>query len=178
MKSIFKLLLVLVVSIIFLAACGNATPDWQTFTGPDGDFTVDMPGNPKAQTQQSKTDKGDITVYMYTVRIGDTDYIIAYSDYPDELIQTPGVQGFLDEVRNNAVNNTKGKLLSEESIELNGNPGRSLRVESPDGTGIAQARMLLVGTRLYQVFAASQKENADSPDIQRFLNSFTLNLDS
>jgi hypothetical protein len=174
MKSIYKFLPALILAIFTLAGCATATPDWQTFTSPEGDFSVDMPGNPVADNQESSTDQGSITVHLYTVRIGNSDYIVAYSDYPEGMIAATGVQAFLDDIRNNAINNTKGKLLAEETIELNGNPGRSLRVESPDGTGIAQARMLLVGNRLYQVFVATEKVNAETADVQRFLNSFTL----
>ncbi len=174
MKKQLILFTFLMVSVLILAGCAQATPDWRTFTGPDGDFAIDMPGDPQSSTSTSDTDVGQVSMNMFTVRVGNDEYIVAFSDYPAELIAAKSVQDFMNDVRDNALNNTSGKLITEQNIELNGYPGRYLNVKSPDGNGIAEARLYLVGNRLYQVFVATPKEEAGSADSQRFLNSFTL----
>jgi hypothetical protein len=133
-----------------------------------------MPGEPKDEINTIQTDSGQIVIHLFGVPIGDTDYIVAYSDYPAELVNEKSPQGVLDSAREGALNNTKGKLLSEQPIELNGFPGRLLVVESPDGKGVAQAKLFLVGNRLYQVFVAALKDKAYTEENQAYLDSFQI----
>ncbi len=157
-----------------LSACAPSTPDWREFVGPDGDFSVQMPAEPQEQVEEYETDSGKITVHMFGATVGGMDYITAYSDYPAEIVAAKGAQGILNDARDGAVTNTKGELVSEQAIEMNGNPGMFLQVGSPDGKGLAQAKLFLVGNRLFQIFVAGPKENAESEDVQFYLNSFTL----
>jgi hypothetical protein len=174
MKKITLAITALLLATMILSACAPSTPDWREFIGPDGDFSVQMPAEPQEQVDEYDTDSGKITVHMFGTSVGDMDYITAYSDYPEELVAAKGAQGILDDARDGAVTNTKGELVSDEAIEMNGNPGRMLQVGSPDGKGLAQAKLFLVGNRLFQVFVAGPKENAESEDVQFYLNSFTL----
>jgi len=172
-KLTFAITALLLVTFI-LSACAPSTPDWREFIGPDGDFSVQMPAEPQEQVDEYDTDSGKITVHMNGTTVGDMDYITAYSDYPAELVAAKGIQGILNDARDGAVTNTKGELVAEEAIEMNGNPGLFLQVGSPDGKGLAQAKLFLVGNRLFQIFVAGPKDNADSEDVQFYLNSFTL----
>jgi ABC-type glycerol-3-phosphate transport system substrate-binding protein len=169
-RLLFSLLLV----ILVLAACAP-TANWQDFTGPEGDFTVMLPGIPKDETQQVESDIGEITVNLFQLPFGNFAYVVAYSDYPMDVVQSKGAQIILDGARDGAVTNTGGTLLEEQDIEIQGYPGRQLKVKSPDGEGIAQARMYLVGNRLYQIFVASPTADSGSPDIPKYLESFRLN---
>ncbi len=175
MKKFLVIIAFLVLSAVILSACGQSTADWREYTNEEGKFSVLLPGEPKEETSSIETDTGTIQIHLFGVPIGDTDYIVAYTDYPAELINTKGAQGILDSARDGAVENTKGKLLSDETIDLNGNPGKLLVVESPDGKGIAQAKIFLVGTRLYQVFVAAAKEKANTEENQNYLNSLRIN---
>jgi hypothetical protein len=170
-KKLF-LLFILILGVLILSACGQTTADWQDFSSTDGKFSVRMPGDPKEESNTITTDSGEITIHLFGVPIGNTDYIVAYSDYPAELVNSKGSAGILDSARDGAINNTKGKLISDESIELNGFPGKLLVVGSPDGTGIAQAKIFLVGNRLYQVFVATEKDSAYTEENLAFLDSF------
>jgi hypothetical protein len=172
MRKIWLLVSVLL-GIMLLASC-TPKANWQEFTGPEGDFTILLPGIPKEEVQVVNSEAGDITVHLFNVPLGSFAYVVAYSDYPADLVANMGAEKLLDGARDGAVSNTRGKLLDESPVEIDGFPGRFLKVLSPDGTGLAQARMFLVGNRLYQIFVASPKSDQDSEDIQKYLDSFTL----
>lgn len=172
MRKKVYLLFILILSTLILSACGQKTADWRDFNSTDGKFSVRMPGDPKEETNTIETDSGEITIHLFGVPIGNSDYIVAYSDYPEELVNSKGSTGILESARDGAIGNTKGKLISGEPVELNGFPGLKLVVESPDGTGIAQAMIFLVGNRLYQVFVAAEKDTAYSEENLAFLDSF------
>jgi hypothetical protein len=172
MRKKVYLLFSLILSVLILSACGQTTANWRDFSNTEGKFTVRMPGAPKEETNTIKTDSGEITIHLFGIPIGDTDYIVAYSDYPTDLVVSKGPTGILDSARDGAISNTKGTLITDESIELNGFPGKLLIVGSPDGKGIAQAKIFLVGNRLYQVFVAAEKDAAYSEENLAFLDSF------
>ncbi len=172
MRKKVYLLFTLFLSVLILSACGQKTADWRDFTSTEGKFSVRMPGEPKAENNTITTDSGEIVIHLFGVPIGNTDYIVAYSDYPAELVNSKGAAGILESARDGAINNTKGTLISDETIELNGFPGMMLVVGSPDGNGIAQAKIFLVGNRLYQVFVAAEKDTAFSEENLAFLDSF------
>jgi hypothetical protein len=172
-KTILALTALLLVAFL-LSACAPSTPDWREFVGPDGDFSVQMPAAPQEQVDEYETDSGKITVHMNGASVGGMDYIMAYSDYPAELVAAKGAAGILQDARDGAVTNTKGSLVTEQALDMNGNPGLFLQVGSPDGKGLAQAKLFLVGNRLFQIFVAGPKENAETEDVQFFLDSFML----
>ncbi len=174
MKKFTLVITAFLLAVFLLSACAPSTPDWREFVGPDGDFSVQMPAEPQEQVDEYDTDSGKIVVHMFGASVGGMDYITAYSDYPAELVAAKGAQGILEDARDGAVTNTKGELVTEQGIEMNGNPGMFLQVGSPDGKGLAQAKLYLVGNRLFQIFVAGPEENAESEDVQFYLNSFTL----
>jgi hypothetical protein len=174
MKKLTLALTAILLVTLVLSACAPSTPDWREYSGEDGDFSVQMPAAPKEQVDEYDTDSGKVVVHMNGATVGDMDYIMAYSDYPADLVAAKGAEGILNDARDGAVTNTKGELVAEQALDLNGNPGLFLQVGSPDGKGLAQAKLFLVGNRLYQIFVAGPKENADSEDVQFYLDSFAL----
>jgi len=167
-------LLVSVLLVTMLLASCTPKANWQEFQGPEGDFTIQLPGTPKEEVQVVNSQAGEIKVHLFNVPLGNFAYVVAYSDYPADLVTSMGAEDLLNGARDGAVSNTGGKLLDESPVEIDGFPGRFLKVQSPDGSGIAQARMYMVGNRLYQIFVASPKADQDSEDIQSYLESFKL----
>jgi hypothetical protein len=174
MKKRWLLLSVLLIVIFSLVAC-SPKPNWQEFIGPEGDFSIQLPGTPKESVSTSNPDIGEVTIHMFNVPMGKYAYVVAYSDYPSDFVQNNGAKKILEGARDGALSNTGGKLLEETSLDLNGDPGLGLKVESPDGKNLAQAKMYMVGTRLYQIFVAGPKDEEGSPDIQKYFESFKLN---
>ena len=57
---------------------------------------------------------------------------------------------------------------------MQGNPGRRMRVAPAAPQATAIMTLLTVGDRLYQLSVVCPKEQSFSPNIDKFLNSFTL----
>lgn len=173
MRKMMFFFMALVLVLFSISSCTN-TAEWREFVGPDGDFSVQLPGDPQETTQEYETDSGLITIHLFTFPLNKFAFITAYSDYPAELIQSKGIETVLNNARDGAIANTEGKLIEEKVFDLNGYPGRFLTVASPDGSGIAQAKLVLVGTRLYQVFVAGPEDQQNAPEISTYMDSFKL----
>ena len=150
------------------------TPTWEEFSSSEGNFSVLMPGAPSHDTKQVQTAVGSIDMHLFSRELRNkTAYVVIYSDYP-EFITRASPDKVLDGGRDAAVANSKGKLLSEEHIFLEGgHAGREIVVEVPD-QGVLKLRAYLVRQRLYQVMLLAPKERIDSEENAKYLSSFKL----
>jgi hypothetical protein len=151
-------------------------PNWKTVTSKEGRFTVAMPGTPAQTKKIVKTATGKLQVMMLVAegRL-DSTFVVSYTDYADADLKKGTIDRRLDQARDGAVDSSGGTLRSEKSIDLAGNRGREIVIES-DGAVIVRMRIFLVQRRLYQVmvlgagpiFAPKEK------DAGIFLDSFRL----
>ena len=156
-----------------LFSSGETQAAWQEFSSPDGNFAVLMPGTPSYEKQNQSTALGPIDMHMFTLNIRrDAAYMIMYSDYP-EIVTRAKPDDLLDGGRNGALSNTKGKLIGEQNMSLDGFPGREIVIEVP-GKGLMKVRAFLVGRRLFQVIAVGTKEKIEHEDTGKYLTSFRL----
>ena len=149
----------------------------EIFTSETGGFSIETPLDLVEASQSVPTAAGDIEIYTYTAEDDNAAYVVAYSDYPAEIVEQTDPVTILDGGRDGAVGNVGGTLVSEDQIELAGNPGRSLVIDAQTDDGQAatiNARIYLVENRLYQALVVVPKDGEDKVDIQGFLDSFTL----
>lgn len=146
----------------------------ETFTSLEGRFRITLPKQISGYTPQSaNTPEGRIEGSMFNWNTAEGMFIVGYTERP-EAVETMGKRA-LDILRDSAIAGTqgKGKLLGETDITLEGHPGRELRVEFPDGFGIA--RMYLVGRRIYQAIGIlPTAKKAQEPAVLKILDSFKL----
>jgi len=151
----------------------NAPAAWQEFSSAEGNFAVLMPGTPTHEKTSTNTAVGPIDMHMFTLNIKrDAAYMVMYNDYP-EIVTKASPEALLDGGRNGALANTKGKLIGEQSISLDGFPGREIVIDVP-GKGLMKVRAFLVRQRLFQVLAVGTKEKIDHEDTAKYLTSFRL----
>lgn len=162
MRSFFPLVSVLLLPIL---GCSRSP-----LSPPGAGFSVAMPGEAKNEIHTINTDIGPVTLNMYVLETGDWAYIAGYSDYPSF---PNGVAAALDGARDGALKSSQSTLLSEEIISLAGHSGRELRMEGPRGL-TTRLRLVVVGTRLYQVGVVTKKDDAFSPKVRAFLDTFRL----
>ena len=67
-----------------------------------------------------------------------------------------------------------GKVVSETKTSTNNHPGRIIKIEVAQPELEVQAKMVLVGTRLYQVLTVSKKGQNNTETVKKFLDSFKL----
>ncbi len=159
--------------LLLIAGCGKQAK-WETFSSPIGGFSVLAPETPKEMKKTVNTAVGPVDAYFFIARQRTAAYTAGYSDYPSSMVRNSNPDEILDNSRDGAVANIQGKLLSELIITLGRYPGREIKVETPDGKSTMRARIYLVNNRLYQLIVATTRENALSPDVTRFLDSFKL----
>ena len=149
-------------------------PAWGPFSSPEGNFSILMPGTPSHATNAVNTAVGTIDMHMYSRELGNnTAYAVIYSDYP-EFITRASPDKVLDGGRDGAIANSKGKLISEQNIFLDGgHAGREIKIDIP-GKGLMKIRAFLVRNRLYQVMVAAPGDVIDSEESRKFLTSFNL----
>jgi len=97
-------------------------------------------------------------------------FAVAVAAIPNRLEEV-GQEGVLDGARDGAVANTQGTLLSELIIEVEGNPGREVKISVDGGKATSIAKIFLVGDHLYQAIVVTPRDDAYRPGVRRFLDS-------
>lgn len=171
LNLVFSLLLLTVVAL----ACNLAAPAFKEFKSDAGKFSVEAPGEMKEASQDIPSAAGTIKLTTYTATAGNKAFIVSYNDYP-AAVTSAAPQTLLDGAQSGAIAQVNGTLVNDKNINLSGNPGKEYvaNVKTPQGDAVAKARIYLVKTRLYQTLAIVPKNEADSPDAIKFLDSFKL----
>ncbi|MDB9524500.1 hypothetical protein PN498_00745 [Oscillatoria sp. CS-180] len=163
---------------LLVTACNQDQAITEDFSSEAGQFSISTPA-PLEETQQSvDTPVGPIEIYTFTAEQDDAAYVVAYSDYPPEIVEQTDPDQLLDSSRDGAINNLGGTLVSEEAIDLEGNPGRSLVISTDVNAGepaVIDSRIYLVENRLYQILVVMPEDDNDDAASTNFLESFSLN---
>lgn len=172
---------------LFLTACivcgftpGTFAQDWTSYTSHG--FTTQFPKQPVADSQVVPTAIGDLTLHTYMYEPVQPDNNLAYgvmlTSYPDTFVKYTNdafVKGFFRGVVDGAAKNSGGKLLTEKEIEMDGYPGREVRIDYKEGVAVVKMRLYLVKNTIYmqQVIMEPAKENNNTE--QKFFNAFKIN---
>ena len=144
------------------------TPEWKGFCSAMGQFAIDMPGNPKIN---SETFSNQITTHTYRSILKNKEtYLLQYFDL-DFRLSNNNIKVTLNNAVDFFVVGANAKLLQVRDISIGGYPGKEFEFQplSPkEPVGIGQ--VFLVETRIYGLVVSTPKtENA-----QKFLESFRL----
>jgi hypothetical protein len=118
-------------------------------------------------------DKTDLKVTVDSVELrAGTAFLVTYVDAPEDVAKLPTGPRF-DKVRD-ANKGENGKVLEDKElmIGLEKHPARDVLIENPDGC--IRNRIVIAGTRLYQVMIQGSKEVVTSSSADRFLSSFEV----
>ena len=157
--------------------------DWVLFESPDNDFTILFPQLPKADPQLINSDIGELKLNVYMYQAADLKnednfvYGVMSTEYPESLFVDATDEVLKDFFRSSvdgAVANVRGKLLSETIIQLDGNPGREIKVDFRDGMAVIKMRLYLVANKMYMVQTITETRKDFNLSINRFMDSFTL----
>jgi hypothetical protein len=143
---------------------------WQTYPFPADGFRAAFPSEPKADSQNVKTDAGSFELRDYVVDLGSTALYVGVCDYGSTM-NGRDPQTVLEGAQNGAISNVKAHVVSSGNITLGSYPGRSFEAEND--TLHFSARIYLVNTILYQSLVAYPL-HTQYPNATRFLDSFEL----
>ena len=171
-----KITLFIICAVLFAAACKKNAPPAQDFVSQSGGFSISTPVELKESTQSIPTPAGNLELHIFSGETPTRGYIVGYADYPEAVMQQSNPQKMLEGARNGAAAQINGKVLKEEQITLDGNPGVEFLMEGKNDTqeALSKARMVLVGRRIYQVLVVGGKNDIQEPEMDGFIRSFKL----
>lgn len=164
------------------ASKSDAKPDttasngtWQDYKSSAGKFSIKVPSKPQEQSQEQKTEVGNIKLNMVIAEAKDSGYFVGYADFPGE-IQDAQVQKGLGDAIKGSVANLNGAIKSEKEFMLGDIPCRDFEADGKVQTTdvLMKGRFCLSGNRLYQVFALGAKDKLSTADVDMFIGSFKV----
>lgn len=167
---VFRLSMLLV--MLSFAASAMAQKDY--FESKEGNFKVIFPGAPQVSTDDVPTDIGTIKMksFMYEKSALEA-YMVAYSDYPAEMVEVSNADDLLQGGKNGALSSFGiEKAEEEEDIKINGHPGKYFKANNNQYYVVY--KMYMVGNRLYQIAILRDGAYPDKKEAKSFLNSFKL----
>ena len=169
-----KILILFYISLLLFSCVKASEEPLIEYTSDEGQFSVSMPGKPSKEIKNITTAAGSITMHVFTVEKPDIAYMVAYSDYPNVVIEHSDPEELLDGAKKGAMKNMGGKITKEEHITYGEDPGRELSFSAKGGIGKGQAVILLSGNRLYQVLAVGLKEKYPDQTVKKYIDSLEI----
>ncbi|MCF7954237.1 MAG: hypothetical protein K9M75_00400 [Phycisphaerae bacterium] len=160
--------------IVYLKGGGGGLKEFETFESAEGRFSVSMPGKPEKITQTVKSQIGDIVFTMFAADSKELGFIVGYSDYPADFVETSDPIENLGWIIYGVVADVKGKLVQETILEINGKAAKEYQVDIPE-KGTLISRLILDDRRLYQLIAMFPTGGQDEKRVSEFLDSFKVN---
>jgi len=145
---------------------------WASFTSEAGRFSVLMPEIPKEKAETTQSEHGPYTTHLFVVRDEVSVYLIGWVDYDPKF--NFNRQSEIEANRDNFVKGLNATLVTSRALTIDGYPGLEFTAETVDK--IFKSRVLLVGRRPYQIVIGTLKGVDDSDSLNRFFNSFKVNL--
>jgi hypothetical protein len=148
-------------------------PEYKPFASSAGRYKVLFPGPVKTEAQDVKTDRGALKLTLDSVELGDdVTFVVTRIDYPDEVAKADPAKR-LDKVRDGN-KGSDGKVISEKNLTVGPEklPAREVVIEKPGV--VLRNRIVLAGSRMYQVMIEGPKEFVISRDADRFFDSFEV----
>jgi hypothetical protein len=148
---------------------------WTPYESQTGRFRVLLPAPPLPTSGVFETRAGSVPEVGVETEAADLVLKVEHHDLPllaclllpDQRILALATSGLLDD--------RHGRLESEEPAFFQGHPGRVLRYARTDlGDREEQARLVLVGRRLYIAVARADGASDAHESIARFFNSFEI----
>ena len=180
--------LALLLLLFFVAISCTKTVTWELYPNPKYGYEVLLPKKPIESTRDGKSEFGELKIYIasspaaYEGELGDNGlYMVSQILYPKDSVDFEKVEvmdSFFENIINGTVQKIKGRLVSKKVIDLDGFPGREVKIsfknEGIGGDNIIRLRLLLVENALYLIQTITVAEKDDNEGIGKFMDSFKL----
>lgn len=158
-----------------LASCSSSVT--RKFVSEDGKFSVTAPVLLEEKPQTIDVNYGKVDAHTFIAEKEGIAYVVAYTDFQDEVIQKSDQTQLLNAARDSMIGSVEGKLALETVVSLGETLGREVVIQytRPDNTSATlKARVFMVKSRLYQVMTLAEKGAESDPAITAFFDSFRL----
>ena len=147
---------------------------WEEFVSTEGGFSVLLPEKPIPNTVNVETAKGQKESHTFSYSDEDlTDYLVAYAKFREEKTKEIDYDEMFDKIQKGILIADPGTVRTKIALNLDGNPGREVMIEHPDGS-VKIHRFYFVGDYFYQLSVEVKNFVSRCDKTERFLNSFKL----
>ncbi len=179
MKPYYRVLPIIVLLMAASVGLTHAQTS-DTVKSAKGRFTVVFPTwfpLPTISSTKVPTDVGTLKMITFMSTSTDAACMVAYADYPQSAFKGTDLEEMLDSTRAGTMGNINGHVLREESITLNGYPGRTVYFSGSTDDMQLYGRFdyYIVKPRLYQVgYMSANEDDITQPNTDAFFESFAL----
>lgn len=145
--------------------------EWKPYAPAGAGFSVRVPSAMKETRSSLKTAQGAVEIRTHLLATKDGAYVVVVTEYPAPAVREGEEDARLDQARDGAVRQSKGRLRSEKKASVDGLAGRELFVATEVGKAV-RMRLAAERNRLYQVMAVGDTRFLESMEVGRFLDSF------
>jgi hypothetical protein len=169
-----------VITLVSVLVLSLAAWAGQTFTSTDGGYSITFPSGAKPVSMHQKQPSlaGELDCYMTAVARNDSAFFVGYVVYPQSTFQNRSlVQPALEMGANAVANKLNGHVLQKSTFNYGSNPGLSASFDGKlnGQTMVGQANLLLVGNRLYMIYALGETpQTLTNSEARNFFSSFRL----
>jgi len=173
-RQLVLLSIAVVVALVFANYEHLLPYRWQTYTAPDAKFSVRLPGKANVETKQLPGEDGKTTslTLIGVEPTRDTAYTCSYFD-SESLSKEPPQQA-LEASMAGSLTKMSGTVTSLQHITVQGYPGIDWHARA-HGNSLVDARMILVGDRLYMIMAVARADRDREPKtVHKVFDSFRV----
>jgi hypothetical protein len=158
---------------LWAAAAAAQPPEFKLYASSDGRYKVLFPGPVKTEVIPVQSGKNELKLTVDTVELrAGTTFLVTYIDAPPEAAKLDAGPRF-DKVRDGN-KGSDGKVIEDKALTVGVEkyPARDVLIEK---TGFfLRNRIVIAGSRLYQVMVQGPKDVVTSPSADKFLASFEV----
>jgi hypothetical protein len=145
---------------------------WASFVSEEGRFSVLMPDIPTDQTETVDSAHGPYTTHLFVIKDTTSVYLIGWVDYAPSFDFDKKAE--LEANRDNFVKGISATLINTRPTIIDGYAAIEFTAETADR--VFKSRVYMVGRRPYQIVIGSPKGLDDTANVNRFFNSFKVNV--
>lgn len=147
---------------------------WQTYTAPDGSFSVELPGRPEVETTHAPLEGGGTKAitFVSVKPNGRAAYVCSYAD--DENIGRKSPDEALESARDGSLSKTQASVISQKRTTVQGYPALDMQARA-GGNSLIDSRMIVAGKRFYMIMAVTPvQQDREDKTIERMVESFKI----
>jgi len=164
----------LIIAVVLATVGCEKNVALEKFSSKAGRFSLMAPGNMEKESRTIQTKVGPVELISYTVSKRNYSYIVSFSDYPQEVVDQSDPDKMLLGARNGLLKSIQGKLISEDKIAYENDPGVEIHFTAKNGIGEGHMVLVLSGKRLYQVGAIGRKDSFPAEAVKQYIESFEI----
>lgn len=174
----------------FLILTGSVSAQewaWKSFSPAGQNWSLLAPGE-MTPDEEALVPNSKMGSYSYSDFYGF--FAVVYRDARKSFLIPikPDQSAHYKKVKKDFIKATKGQLLKEAEFENGATQGRELYLKIPSGTmtgvegqtltkyRIQRLRMFFIGRRFYMILAVLPEDIINTPQVDKFFNSFTLKM--